>query len=220
MRERLRLLNHPSSKAGAGDAVFWIRMRTKNAWLVSVALLAFGCADADPKPKNRPEKPKVQAQPLEPKPVEEPPKEAESQALAAALLGGPKVQDPTPAAAPAPRPRRRVRRQRPDPEPEEPYVPEEPSGLSDLDFQSAIGGWTGMRRCLAENSSRTGAKNGALRVSFKIKADGSVAESRVIDSSAGMAQAIAPCVKRRARRIRFPTFSGESMIEKTAKFVF
>ena len=93
-------------------------------------------------------------------------------------------------------------------------------GLSDADFQNTIGRWRGLSRCLAESASRMEDRSGALEVAFSIKPDGSVARCNVVRAGSRAAQAIASCVTRKARRMRFPSFSGSEATERTAKFVF
>lgn len=93
--------------------------------------------------------------------------------------------------------------------------------LSDGAFQSAITDWSGMKRCLASSAGRLDSSSGALRVKFVIRGDGQVVKSRVVETSNDVARAIAPCVEKRARRIRFPAFAqAADTVEKTAKFVF
>lgn len=145
---------------------------------------------------------------------------SEQKALANQLLGLDKKPEPV-ERAPAPKP---VRRRRPavyadaQDDWEEDLEPE-PGVLSDFEFQDAIQAWTGMRRCLAEATNRGGERSGAIRVSFKIDGTGTVRASKVVDTSNAVAASIAPCVERRARRIQFPAFGGETMT-KEAKFVF
>lgn len=92
-------------------------------------------------------------------------------------------------------------------------------GLSDGEFQSTVNGWRGIQGCIAMNAGHYEDRSGALRISFEIAADGSVAGSKVVDTSNAVAQAIAPCVEKKARRLRFPSFSGDQTT-KVAKFVF
>ena len=91
--------------------------------------------------------------------------------------------------------------------------------LSDYAFQEAVNSWRGMRTCLARSTLRGTAKRGAMKVAFKIRGDGSVSNCKVVETSNAVADSIAPCVVRSARRIRFPAFGGEE-VEKQAKFVF
>lgn len=146
---------------------------------------------------------------------------AESAALAAALLGtNRKAPEPDPAPTPKVRRRRRARAAAQAETEEVLDEPAEPGSLSDGAFQSAITDWSGMKRCLA-GSARLGPATGALQVRFTIRGDGQVVKSAVVDASNDTARAIAPCVVRRARRIRFPAFAAASdEVEKTAKFVF
>lgn len=114
------------------------------------------------------------------------------------------------------RPRRRASRAAaPEPAP----IDDTPIGLSDGEFQDAVGGWRGIQGCIAENAGYMESRNGAMRVSFQIAADGSVSDCTVLDTSNAVAAAIAPCVQKKARRIRFPTFAGDEAT-KVAKFVF
>ena len=60
--------------------------------------------------------------------------------------------------------------------------------------------------------------SGAVRVSFKIAADGAVMRSKVVAPGA-FARLIAPCVERRARHVRFPAFTGDEAVTREAKFL-
>ncbi len=157
------------------------------------------------------------------------PQQEQGQAdLKAALLGTNKPKPTTQpeekvAPAVAKRQRSKQRRAAPQPRDDRPLREEveAPSGLSDGAFQAAIGDWRGMKRCLRSEAARLESRNGALRVAFKIRGDGSVADSRVVETSNDTAKAIASCVEKRARRIRFPAFAkAENQVEKVAKFVF
>ncbi len=183
------------------------------------------CAGDPPQAQNTAAKPKKTPEPPKPK-VEPPPEVAKVEqpagdpnALRDTLLGlnkpapEPEVETPQPTKA-------RKTKRRPTPKAiDDDFVPPPVGGLSDYDFQAAIGNWSGMRRCLAEKNNRDENPNGAIQLKLKINNDGSVAESTVLDSSTAVAKAIAPCVQRRARRIRFPSFEGKAET-KTAKFVF
>jgi hypothetical protein len=92
-------------------------------------------------------------------------------------------------------------------------------GLSDGEFQAAVNGWRGIQSCLVENAGHMESRNGAMQVSFQIAGDGSVAECKVVGTTTEVAQLIAPCVEKKARRIRFPAYPG-SETTKVAKFVF
>lgn len=131
--------------------------------------------------------------------------------------------EPEPAPEEALPARRAPRRRRTAPsEPAEP-LPEDvgPGQLSDGAFQSIINDWTGMKRCLASTTSRLGPSSGALRLAFTIRGDGQVVKSRVVETSNAAAKELAPCVERRARRLKFPAFAAAGdEVEKTAKFVF
>lgn len=95
-----------------------------------------------------------------------------------------------------------------------------PVGLSDSEFQSTIGEWKGLSRCLAQSAGRMTDRSGALELAFSIMPDGSVAKCDVVRAGSAAAQAIAPCVAQKARRMRFPSFGGSEATERTAKFVF
>lgn len=143
---------------------------------------------------------------------------SERNALADQLLGiRPEKEQMATAAAPRPTRRRARRVDYADTFEEEDDL--EVGVLTDGAFQDAIQSWSGMRRCIAEATTRGNRSNGALRVAFRIRGDGAVASSKVIDTSNAMAQAIAPCVERSARRIQFPAYGGDT-IKKEAKFVF
>ncbi|MEM7675451.1 MAG: AgmX/PglI C-terminal domain-containing protein [Myxococcota bacterium] len=134
--------------------------------------------------------------------------------LKAALLGLNRKDETT---DPEPPPPRRTYR-RPaiiDDVVEEPEVRD----LSDAAFQDAVNSWRGMRTCLARSTLRGTDRNGAMKVAFKIRNDGSVSNCEVVETSNSVAETIAPCVERSARRIRFPAFNGDE-VEKQAKFVF
>lgn len=149
--------------------------------------------------------------------------DADQAALAAALLGTGKAEVSEAAAPPRVRKARRRRRaQMADDGADERLVEDDepPGALSDGAFQSVITDWSGMKRCL-EGTARLGPSSGALQVRFLIRGDGQVVKSDVVGATNAAAKAIAPCVERRARRIRFPAFAAASdEIEKTAKFVF
>ncbi len=184
------------------------------------------CAGDGPQVQKASNRPKET--PAPPKPKVEPPPEiakvdeptGDANALRDTLLG---LNKPPPAPEPeAPEPkvtRKPKRRTTTKATGATDFVPPPIGGLSDYDFQAAIGNWSGMRRCLAEKNNRDENPNGAIQLKLTINTDGSVAESTVLDSSTAVAKAIAPCVQRRARRIRFPSFEGKAET-KTAKFVF
>ena len=101
-----------------------------------------------------------------------------------------------------------------------PLTPEAPSGgLSDGEFQAAVGSWRGVQSCLVENAGHVQERSGAMQVSFQIDAAGAVSDWKVLDTTTQVAQLIAPCVERKARRIRFPATPGAETT-KVAKFVF
>ena len=147
---------------------------------------------------------------------------APEDSLKAALLGlggeEPAQAEPAPPQRRRRRPRRPVRRAVVQ-EPLEPPAPPPVPDLSDSEFQAAVSSWRGMRNCLSGSSLRGSDRNGAMRVEFKIRGDGSVSECEVVETSNTVAATIAPCVERAARRIRFRAFGGK-LVEKQAKFVF
>lgn len=142
--------------------------------------------------------------------------------LKAALLGLERkdnaAAEPTEPMAPKRRPVRR-RSVTTDATAQAAVVPVGPPTLSDYDFQSAVNAWRGMRTCLAKSSLRGTDRNGAMKIAFRIRGDGSVADAQVVETSNEVASAIAPCVQESARRIRFLAFGGKD-VEKEAKFVF
>ncbi len=97
--------------------------------------------------------------------------------------------------------------------------PDVPRNLTDDQFQDAVNAWRGMRACLARSKLRGSQRSGAMKVSFKIRSDGSVLNSEVVETTDGVAASIAPCVAKAAKRIRFPAFDGKD-VDKEAKFVF
>ncbi len=112
--------------------------------------------------------------------------------------------------------RRPARVEAPD---ESDLTPESAIGLSDGEFQDTVNNWRGIKGCIAQNAGHMDSRSGALQLSFQIGADGRVENCKVLDMSNAVAQAIAPCVRKKARRIRFPTFQGDDAT-KVAKFVF
>lgn len=146
--------------------------------------------------------------------------ESEEKKLADQLLGLNKK--PVETIAMAPKPKRRRARPADDFVDDQPWAEEEDDDgvLTDSMFQDTIEDWRGMRSCVAQATLRANERSGALQVSFRIRGDGEVAACKVIDTSNAIAQAVAPCVERRARRIRFPAFGGEEDVTKVAKFVF
>lgn len=113
------------------------------------------------------------------------------------------------------------RRRRPAQTDDDSDLLDEPSalGLSDGEFQDTVNNWRGIKGCIAQKAGHMDSRSGALRLSFKIAADGRVANLEVLDTSNEVAQVIAPCVRKKARRIRFPAFEGDEAT-KVAKFVF
>lgn len=141
--------------------------------------------------------------------------ESEQAAQSAAILSGQldPNPDPSPEAEPVARSRRIVREH---PESHEPIV----GPLTDSAFQSVVSNWSGMKRCLATQSSRRRTQEkGSIELSLTISGEGRVIKSQVSKTSSGLARAMASCVESRARRLRFPQ-SSEKKVEKTAKFVF
>lgn len=168
-------------------------------------------------PAQTPEPAKVASKPVEPAPeVEEvPAAEEPSDDMKAALLGEKKEPEPAPRKY-VRRPARRVVQDESD----DLYAePQQAATLSEEAFYSALDNWGGLKACL-KSSPAEGDRTGALQVAFKIGKDGDVLESKVFNPTTEQARAIAPCVERRAKHVRFPKFvSGESVI-KEAKFVF
>lgn len=205
-------------------------------FLAAVSLLGaceVEAPSADPlAPAERPEPklyapgaPTAEPEPGAPSKPETTPR-SDGEALRAALLGSDK-EPPSSETEPEPRrtrrPRRRVQTAETAETPEgEPLdEPAAPGSLSDGAFQSVITDWSGMKRCLATATGRLGPGSGALEVAFTIRGDGQVVRSRVVETSNEVARAIAPCVERRAKRIRFPAFAATTdKVEKTAKFIF
>lgn len=199
--------------------------------LVAPALLLTGCELAsEPPAEAKPEAPKARrlyAPPapdagLAPQPtaLPEPDEEETDGELRAALTGGRRAAPPAETEE-IPRAERRRRRRATSTPLEEEEAASGPAGLSDGAFQSAVTDWSGMKRCLASAAGRLPTQSGALRVRFTIRGDGRVVRSEVVDTTNEVAEAIAPCVERRARQIRFPSFAAAGdEIEKTAKFVF
>ena len=142
-------------------------------------------------------------------------------ALKDTLLGLNKKPEPVVEQQPAPRQhRRRVHRAIEEVE-DLNDQPQDPTDLSDYDFQSTVGNWSGVKSCLATNTKRGEAKiSGAIEVAFTISGEGNVVESKVVGFSNDDAATLVPCVEKKARHIRFPTFAKNEPITKTAKFVF
>ncbi len=185
--------------------------------VVFAALLLFA-GDKKPAPKAVPPPSREMTRAPDPAPAIAEAAPVEDAALKDALLGlnkKPEMVEPQP--APAPRTIRRRAVQAVD-EPED-EVEEEITGLSDFDFQSTVGGWSGVKSCIATVSQRD-RLSGALQVAFTIRANGNVVESKVVGASNDDARTLAPCVEKQARHIRFPTFAGNDDVTKTAKFVF
>ena len=210
-------------------------MKTQIAMaVVSVGVLS-GCGEGSSSVSPQPPRTAARRPPPSLKPAPSPEEEkvrapqtapAADAALKLALLG---PAPSSPAREPSPRAARRRIRQRQRREKEQAgdeafaefaagaLVPPE---LSDSDFQNTIGQWKGLSRCLAQGTRRMHDRSGALELAFSIKPDGSVAKCDVIRAGSRAAQAIAACVARKARRMRFPSFSGSEVTERTAKFVF
>lgn len=171
-------------------------------------------------PPVTPAPPKAaQARKPEAPPPAEGPSPEEAEALRAALLGAPKLEEvaPTPPAPAKLRPRRRPVDETAELEPE----PAAPASLSDDEFAATVGAWKGMRRCLDTDVSRVDNRAGALRMAVTIRGDGSVSDVKVLNASEGAAQTISACVEKGTRRLRFASFADASVeITKEAKFVF
>lgn len=218
----------------------YVRPRFLMTALCSLAL--GGCAGCEGEETSQPEEPRVRklyapgyqpnaerAEEPADAPAPTPEADAEAAALRAMLTGEGReteedeaTEDEAERSTPDidERRRRRRRNRRADDELVE-EAPAGPNTLSDGAFQSAITDWSGMKRCLASSAGRLPTRNGALQVRFTIRGDGQVVKSSVVQTSNDVARAIAPCVERRARRIRFPAFAeAAEEVEKTAKFVF
>jgi hypothetical protein len=176
------------------------------------ALLIFSGEKQKTPQRVVPKGPEVTKVPEPPAPVAQQP---DDPALKDALLG---LNKPVAEEVQKPKPMRR--RARHVEEIDEPSGPEEPTSLSDYDFQYTVGNWSGVKSCLATNAQRGEEIKGAIAVAFTVGGDGTVKESKVISTSNERAETIAPCVEKKARHIRFPTFAGNDRVTKTAKFVF
>jgi len=94
------------------------------------------------------------------------------------------------------------------------------STLSDARFSEVITNWRGIKHCVKSITSRGFGGSGALKVAFKINADGSVQTTKIADASNSIAQRVGNCVTRQARKIQFPAYAGTEIVSKEAKFVF
>jgi len=94
------------------------------------------------------------------------------------------------------------------------------STLTDASFSEVMNGWRGIKACVKSVTSRGLGGSGALKVSFKINADGSVEESKIANASNPIAQRVGNCITRQARNIQFPAYAGANIVKKEAKFVF
>jgi hypothetical protein len=88
------------------------------------------------------------------------------------------------------------------------------STLTDARFSEVITNWRGIRNCVKSITARGLGGSGALKVSFKINAEGKA------DASNSIAQRVGKCVTRQARKIQFPAYAGTEVVSKEAKFVF
>lgn len=180
-------------------------------------------AETPKEPVKAPEPVKVE----EPVKIEEPPP-AETDAMKATLLGLDKKPQPGGIMDLAQRTQERptTPRKRPTTTTEPEPLPDEPPpfGLSDSEFYSTMDKWRGVKQCLASGTVRNdelkGDANGALRLTLKITKTGEVLESKVTEPSNDTARVIASCVERSAKQLKFPSFEGEALVTKTAKFVF
>ncbi|MEM9113391.1 MAG: hypothetical protein AAGD10_07545 [Myxococcota bacterium] len=197
--------------------------------LIAIALVS-GCSSGEvPAPEK-----KVEAPPSEPEEVE-PADDGASDQMKMALLGGGKKdkpedvdQAPDPAAEEAVPPKK-PRRKKAQASSEQSRrtltkssaLPEPPAQLSDSQFEGVVGDWRGVKSCVATNRPRGGeVQNGALSVQFTIAGNGVVEGARVEQASGAFARTLAPCVERKAMRLRFPDFGGKSNVTRSAKFVF
>jgi len=92
--------------------------------------------------------------------------------------------------------------------------------LSDASFSEVMSGWRGIKTCVKSITSRGLGGSGAIKVSFKINADGSVKSSKVANATNLIAERVGNCVTRQARKIQFPAYAGAEIVSKEAKFVF
>jgi hypothetical protein len=184
---------------------------------VFAALLLFSGEDQPKEKETPPPTPVMAKAPVAP-PVEEAPVSVDDPALKEALLGLNKKAAVE--GTPAPRPIRR--RARPTETIEEAQPEEEvDTELTDYEFQSTVGSWSGVKSCIATKSQRGEEKlTGAIQLAFTIQGDGNVVESKVVDVSNEDAATLAPCVEKQAKHIRFPAFASNEPVTKTAKFVF
>lgn len=192
--------------------------------LSAMASMIVACG-GDPAPAPRVERAPAPVQAAAPPPVEEPPAAEEPEdrdvVMKAILLGERKKVEEVEAPPAEERPVQRVAKRRPAaPLEDEPQAGGYEPNLSDSEFQAAIGTWRGVQSCLATNAARSDDASGALRLSFTIRADGAVVHSKVVDASNTIAEILAPCVERQAKRLRFPAFAEAGEVTKVAKFVF
>lgn len=196
-------------------------MNIRSVFVLTTGWLLLACESRQPAAVELVKAPVVEAPPA-PTPEAPPATDTEASKLKETLLGlnkPPAPQEPvvaTIAASPAKKVKKKAVVEEAQDEPE----PAASGGLSDFEFQSAVGGWKGVRACLDESSALFDDPTGALQIAFTIKEDGSVAGLKVVDASTPVAQKIAPCVEKRAKRIKFPAFAGSEEITRTAKFVF
>ncbi len=89
--------------------------------------------------------------------------------------------------------------------------------LSDASFNATIDDWTGVRTCVATQRVQSG---GAFSVEMSIDNSGAVKSAKVVDASNSTANAVAPCVAAKARRLGFPAYASNETTTRVAKFVF
>jgi hypothetical protein len=92
--------------------------------------------------------------------------------------------------------------------------------LTDSSFSEVMNGWRGIKTCVKSITRRGFGGSGALKVAFKINADGTVKESNIANASNLIAERVGSCVTRQARKIKFPAYAGTEIVNKEAKFVF
>lgn len=195
----------------------------KSSLLLGSVAIIFASACSDPKPPPAPVKamaPVAIAVPAAERPAEDPAALAKQ---LAALSGGQAAQPEVAAAAPAPAKRKVRRPLRPVEDSgssEEAY--QDPTKLSDAQFQNAIGNWRGVKACIAKATvaSREASGSGAVKIAFTISGQGEVVTSKVYEFSNDYARTMGDCLEREAKRVKFPSFTAEASITKEAKFVF
>ncbi len=198
--------------------------RSRVCWSAASTLLLITTACSDPKPPPAPVKAVAPVAIAVPQEEERAPVDQAALARELAALGaGPAAKPEQPTVASVAPAKRKVRR---------PLAPvedttasseeyQDPTKLSDAQFQNAIGNWRGLKACIAQASAqRDEETSGALKIAFTISGQGDVVTSKVYDFSNDHARAMANCIEREARRVKFPAFTAEESITKEAKFVF